>query len=125
MNEKMSNRWWIIAICSLTLTTLLCVIATRTKGATELVVHVTAKKFEFSPAEITLKKGEPLILEIQAEDVKHGFSLVDFKVRQDLKPGAVTRVRLTPDKAGKFTFACDVFCGSGHEDMSGVLTVTE
>jgi heme/copper-type cytochrome/quinol oxidase subunit 2 len=30
----------------------------------------------------------------------------------------------TPDKAGTFTFLCDVFCGDGHEGMSGRLVVT-
>jgi cytochrome c oxidase subunit II len=35
----------------------------------------------------------------------------------------VATVRLTLDKAGSFVFLCDVFCGSGHEDMSGTLVV--
>jgi cytochrome c oxidase subunit 2 len=30
-----------------------------------------------------------------------------------------------PDTAGKFFFACDVFCGSGHEEMEGEIVVTE
>src|ERR1043165_357753 len=91
----------------------------------EKVVHLTAKKFEFTPAEITLRKGEPVVIEIKSEDVKHGFSLPDFKIRASIEPGKTSTVRFTPDKAGRFTFACDVFCGDGHEDMSGRLTVTE
>ena len=39
-------------------------------------------------------------------------------------PGRTTRLPLTPDKAGTFTFLCDIFCGSGHETMNGTLTVT-
>jgi cytochrome c oxidase subunit 2 len=89
------------------------------------VIRLTAKKFEYSPAEITVKKGEPVVIEITSEDAKHGFSLPDFGIRADVKPGAVKRISFTPDKAGRFTFACDVFCGSGHEDMSGTLNVTE
>jgi cytochrome c oxidase subunit 2 len=89
------------------------------------VIRITAKKFEYSPAEITVKKGEPVVLEITSEDAKHGFSLPDFGLRIDVKPGAVNRISFTPDKAGRFTFACDVFCGSGHEDMSGTLNVIE
>ena len=91
----------------------------------ENVVKLAAKKFEFSPAEITVRKGEPVVLEINSEDVKHGFTLPDFGVRIDIKPGSVNRIAFTPDKAGRFTFACDVFCGAGHEDMSGTLNVTE
>ena len=84
-----------------------------------------AKKFEFTPSEITIKKGETIVLELTSEDRTHGFNLPDFGVRTEVKPGAVSRVRFTPDKAGKFGFACDVFCGGGHEDMSGTLVVTE
>jgi cytochrome c oxidase subunit 2 len=99
--------------------------AARPQPAPETVIKLTAKKFEFSPAEITVRKGEPVLLEIRSVDVKHGFSLPDFRVRTEIKPGSVTQLRFTPDKTGRFTFACDVFCGIGHEDMSGTLIVTE
>src|SRR6185369_15244861 len=85
----------------------------------EKFIHLKAKKFEFVPGEITIKKGEPVTLEIESEDVTHGFSLPDFNVRTEIKPGRASVVRFTPDKTGQFTFVCTVFCGSGHEDMSG------
>lgn len=91
----------------------------------EKVIHLTAKKFDFTPGEITVKKGEPVMLEIKSTDVKHGFSLPDFKIRASVEPGKAAVVRFTPDKAGRFTFTCDVFCGDGHEDMSGTLIVTD
>ncbi|MBI3649590.1 MAG: cupredoxin domain-containing protein [Acidobacteria bacterium] len=93
-----------------------------TKGK---VIRLTAKKFAYSPAEITVKKGEPVVLELTSKDSKHGFNLPDFGVRADVKSGSVSRVSFTPDKVGRFTFACDIYCGSGHEDMSGTLVVTE
>jgi len=99
--------------------------ANRNLPVAETTVRVTAKKFEYSPARITVKKGQQVSLELVSEDVHHGFNLPDFKVRADLKPGAITRVTFTPDKGGTFTFACDVFCGSGHEDMSGTLVVVD
>jgi cytochrome c oxidase subunit 2 len=89
------------------------------------VIKLTAKKFEYLPAEITVKKGEPVVIEVSSEDVKHGFTLPDFGIRADIKPGSVNRISFTPDKAGRFAFACDVFCGGGHEDMSGTLIVAE
>jgi cytochrome c oxidase subunit 2 len=52
-----------------------------------------------------------------------GFNAPDFGVRADIIPGQVARVRLVPDKVGTFTFLCDIFCGSGHETMSGTITV--
>lgn len=102
-----------------------CTIVASSGSPGEKVIKLTAKKFEFSPAEITVKKGEPVVLEITSQDVKHGFTLPDFGVRADIKPGVVNRISFTPDKAGRFTFACDVFCGAGHEDMSGTINVTD
>ena len=97
----------------------------RMAASGETTVKLTAKKFEYSPARITVKKGSSVSLELTSEDRKHGFNLPDFKVRADVKPGSVTRVSFAPDKTGTFTFSCDVFCGSGHEDMSGTLVVVD
>ena len=92
--------------------------------AQERVIRVAAKKFEFTPNDIELKKGEPVVLEFTTADVLMGFNAPDFKVRADIAPGQVARVRLAPDKAGDFDFFCDNFCGEGHETMSGTIRVT-
>ena len=89
------------------------------------VIRLTAKKFEYSPAAITVKKGEPVVIEVSSQDVTHGFTLPDFGIRTDIKPGSVNRISFMPARAGRFSFICDVFCGAGHEDMSGTLIVTE
>ena len=91
----------------------------------EREIHITAKKFDFTPDTITLKKGEPVLLVVSSQDRKHGFNLRAFGIRADVNPGESARIRFTPDKTGKFTFSCDVFCGEGHEDMTGTVVVTE
>ncbi|HSN19714.1 MAG TPA: cupredoxin domain-containing protein [Usitatibacter sp.] len=88
------------------------------------VVKVRARRFVFTPSEIALRKGEPVTFELTTEDVFMGMNIPDFGVRSDIVPGKVTKLAFTPDKAGTFTFLCDVFCGEGHETMSGRLTVT-
>jgi cytochrome c oxidase subunit 2 len=89
------------------------------------VVHLTAKRFEYVPAVIKLKKGEPATIALTSEDVHHGFRLVEFGLRADAFPGQTTLIHFTPDKTGEFYFACDVFCGTDHEDMAAELIVTE
>src|SRR5260221_4721778 len=93
------------------------------RSAQEQVIRMTAKKFEYSPNEIIVKKGVPVVLEIASLDRDHGFKLREFGVRADIKPGATTRVRIVPSKTGRFPFQGDVFCGTGNEDMSGELVV--
>jgi cytochrome c oxidase subunit 2 len=94
-------------------------------AANEPVISITAKKFEYSQPVITLKKGVPVVLELTALDRVHGFNQPDFKLRADLVPGSVTRIKFTPDKTGEFVFFCDVFCGDGHEEMSGIFIVKD
>ena len=90
----------------------------------ERTVKVIAKKFVFVPAIIKARVGETLVLKLTAPEVPMGFSAPDFGVRADVVPGKGATVRLVIDKAGTFTFLCDIFCGQGHEDMNGTLVVT-
>ncbi|MHB1332626.1 MAG: cupredoxin domain-containing protein [Sulfuriferula sp.] len=89
------------------------------------VIKIVAKKFDYTPNEIKLKKGVPVVLEFTTLDVFMGFKVPDLGVRADIIPGKVSRVRLVPDKVGTFPFVCDVFCGSGHEEMGGTIVVSE
>jgi cytochrome c oxidase subunit II len=89
----------------------------------EKVVRITARRFAFLPGEVTLKRGEPVVIELTSADVVMGFNAPDFNARADIIPGQVSRVRLTPEKTGSFVFLCDVFCGDGHEAMAGKLHV--
>jgi cytochrome c oxidase subunit 2 len=87
------------------------------------VIKILARRFTYTPNKITLKKGVPVVFELQTADVLMGFSIPDFQTRADIVPGKITKVPLTPDKEGTFTFLCDIFCGSGHETMNGTLVV--
>ena len=88
-------------------------------------VDVVAKRYSFTPAEIVLKRGVPAELDITALDFTHGFKVPDLDIRVDLMQGQVTRVTFTPDKAGRFDFLCDNFCGAGHEEMGGRIVVRD
>jgi cytochrome c oxidase subunit 2 len=88
-------------------------------------VKITAQRFKYTPDEITLKKGVPVVLELTSLDRTHGFSCPDLGIRADVVPGKPARISLTPDKTGRFLFHCDIFCGSGHEDMAGTIVVTD
>jgi cytochrome c oxidase subunit II len=95
----------------------------RAEDAAPRVIKIVAKKFNFTPSEIHIKKGEHVVLELTSADRKHGFKVPELGIRVDVQPGTATRVDVTPQKVGKFAFACDIFCGDGHEDMNGTLIV--
>lgn len=87
------------------------------------VIKIEARKFRYAPDLIELKVGEAMVLELTALDFAHGFSIPEWRIRTDLVIGQPVRLRLRPDRPGKFTFLCDNFCGSGHEEMNGSILV--
>ena len=89
------------------------------------VIEISARRFEFTPNQITIKKGETVTLRVTAEDRDHGFLQEDLGIDLDLTPGKVAEITITPQTAGRFTAICDTFCGSGHGNMKMVINVVE
>jgi cytochrome c oxidase subunit II len=88
-------------------------------------IEVTAKRFEFAPAEITLKKGQPVVLELKSTDAAHGLRFRELDLNVKVGAGGTTEVQFTPDKVGDFVGHCSVFCGSGHGTMALTLHVVD
>jgi cytochrome c oxidase subunit II len=91
----------------------------------EQVIRITAKKFEYSPQEIKVKKGVPVVLELTSLDRLHGFNCPELDIRSDINPGQIATVRFTPQQIGIFDFFCDNFCGDGHDNMTGKIIVED
>ncbi|HYL58417.1 MAG TPA: cupredoxin domain-containing protein [Candidatus Acidoferrales bacterium] len=89
------------------------------------VIEIKAKKYEFAPAEITLKKGEPVVLRLTSTDRVHGFMSKPLKIDTDIPNDTTRDVAITPDTAGDFTVICDHYCGLGHGGMKMKVTVVE
>lgn len=86
-------------------------------------IEILAKRFSYSPGEITVKKGQPVTLVLKSLDVGHGLRLRDFGVDIKVKAGQTGEITFTPDKVGDFIGHCSVFCGSGHGSMTLTLHV--
>jgi cytochrome c oxidase subunit 2 len=88
-------------------------------------IEVTAKRFTFSPDQVTVKKGEPVVLAFHSEDVTHGIRIEELKIKTDIPKGHVTEVPFTATQTGDFPGRCAHFCGEGHGDMTFTVHVTE
>jgi cytochrome c oxidase subunit 2 len=88
-------------------------------------IEIQAKRFNFTPGEITLKKGVPVVLVLTSTDVDHGIKFKELNVLVKAKKGQTSEVTFTPDHVGTFIGQCSVFCGSGHGSMKLTLHVTE
>ena len=87
------------------------------------VITITAKRFEFSPSEVRLKKGEPVTLRIASGDVTHGMFMKALGIDAEVEPGKTAEVTITPQVTGRFTAICDHFCGAGHGNMHMAFVV--
>ena len=102
----------------------LVVTARAADGAEETrAIVITAKRFEFVPSTITLKKGETVKLVVTSEDVTHGLFIRPLKIDTDLTPGKTEELTVTPQAAGTFTAICHHFCGAGHGNMKLTVVV--
>ena len=108
-----------LAICSLTLS------GSSPAPDAPQRIEVSVKRFAYTPAEITVKKGEPVVLVLKTEDVAHGLKFKELNLNAKIEKGKPSELAFTPDKVGDFVGHCSVFCGSGHGSMTLTLHVTE
>ena len=95
------------------------------RAQTPRTIEMTAQRFTFEPNEITVKKGQPVILLIKSKDVSHGLVIEDLGVRTEVKKGEATEVKFDPETTGTFEGKCAHFCGKGHGSMRMTVHVTD
>ena len=86
--------------------------ATSARAQTSPVeIKVEARRFEFTPKTITVRRGEPVRLLVTSADTDHGFAIKEFNINEEIAAGTTRTVEFTPDRAGRFRFYCSVYCG--------------
>ena len=88
-------------------------------------IAVVAKRYAFEPAEITVRRGQPVTLELTSADVTHGLAVKELDIKTEIKKGKTTEVTFTPETVGIFAGKCSHFCGMGHGSMKLRIHVIE
>jgi cytochrome c oxidase subunit 2 len=99
------------------------VVVSQTQAPTTIEIH--AKRYAFEPADITLKKGEPVKLEVISDDVTHSLRIDGLKVNLKVPAGTTADTVITPQETGDFSGKCGVFCGFGHGKMKFTVHVVD
>jgi len=96
------------------------------KQPNTLIVNVTGQQFTWSfeypdekvkSNELVLPKDRPVEFRIHTKDVLHSFWVPEFRLKSDAVPGLTTKIRLTPDRIGRYQVVCAELCGIGHAAM--------
>jgi cytochrome c oxidase subunit II len=88
-------------------------------------IEIGLSRFSFSPGEITLKRGDPVVLVLTSHDVTHGLAISELGLRKDVVGGQTAELAFTPMRAGTFVGRCSYFCGPGHVSMILTINVVE
>ena len=81
------------------------------------------KKYSFDPAEIRVKAGSPVELEVSTADVQHGFDIPDLGIKEPVQPGHPATIKFTAPAKGEYKIVCGIICGPHHDDMQAKLVV--
>ncbi|AOX03572.1 cytochrome C oxidase subunit II [Moorena producens PAL-8-15-08-1] len=73
--------------------------------------------------EMHVPVGQPVKLNIEANDVIHAFWLPEFRIKQDAIPGRISQLGFTATKVGDYPIICAELCGSYHGGMKTRLIV--
>ena len=93
--------------------------------ATPRKIEITAKRSTFEPGEITLKKGQPVVITLKSLDVPHGLRIRELDFQVKVSAGGTAEEKLTPQKTGEFVGRCYVFCGKDHGSMALTIHVVD
>lgn len=85
------------------------------------IIDVVVTDWSFTPAVITVKKGEKVQLRLKGDEGIHSLLVTDLGINVRVEADAEVIVDIPTDVAGTFNGRCGVPCGSGHRDM--LLTI--
>ncbi|HEX9334177.1 MAG TPA: cytochrome c oxidase subunit II, partial [Anaerolineales bacterium] len=111
---------------------------TRRVDPQAMIVKVTARQWSWTfeyPAdpksglavtsdELHLLVGKQVLLQMKSNDVIHSFWVPEFRVKQDLVPGRITELRITPILLGNYKVRCAELCGTSHAYMEKPVIVS-
>ncbi|WP_188758016.1 cytochrome C oxidase subunit II [Edaphobacter acidisoli] len=74
-------------------------------------------------SQLMLPVGREVDLAIRSQDVIHGFSVPEMRLKQNAVPGETIHIHFTPTKTGTYAILCTQVCGLGHYRMNANLRV--
>jgi len=73
--------------------------------------------------ELVVPVNQPVKLLLSSTDVIHSFFVPEFRVKMDALPNRYTVVWFEATEVGEYNIFCTEYCGKGHSEMLGKVTV--
>jgi heme/copper-type cytochrome/quinol oxidase subunit 2 len=125
------ERTWfgivVVALVALLFATIFFTPYGRSSDSTAQAVDVKAQQFAFVLGKSRIRAGEPVKFHLTSADVNHGFAVFnaknEFLFQAQVMPGKTQDYVYTFEKPGTYRIVCFEYCGVGHDQMGGTLTV--
>ena len=86
-------------------------------------IIVVAKGSAFSPARIEVAQDDLVKITVRSEDVAHGFAIDEYRISKRVPAGGSVTFEFRADRAGTFSFYCNLTSEGGHGEMRGQFVV--
>jgi cytochrome c oxidase subunit 2 len=108
----------------------------RSVDPNAMLVKVTAGQWSwnFEYPDLGIKSNQlylpvnrQILFRLTSRDVIHSFWVPEFRIKQDILPGAnlVKELRITPILVGNYKLLCAELCGGAHADMTAPVVVVD
>ena len=78
---------------------------------------------DFVTSELVLPANREVDLRLNAQDVIHGLSIPELRLKQNAVPGQIIHLHFTPTTPGTYAILCTQLCGLGHYRMNATLRI--
>jgi len=78
---------------------------------------------DFVTSELVLPANREVDLRLNAQDVIHGLSIPELRLKQNAVPGQTIHIHFTPTTPGTYAILCTQLCGLGHYRMNATLRI--
>ena len=102
-------------------------------GSNPLTINVFAQQFAWrfdyaggvQSDELVMPVHRSVRFEMDSPDVIHSLWIPEMGQKQDVVPGTVQKIVITPTRTGRFRLICTELCGLGHSTMRAPVRVLE
>jgi len=124
MNARQLVSFTTLSACVLWLVTVAA--ATRAAGFQEGQVReftVRGDHYAFSPASLTVNKGDVVKVTFTAADIPHSFTIDGYRISKRAGAGESVTFQFRADQTGSYPIYCNLSADPKCKDMKGSLTV--
>ena len=94
-------------------------------GPNSYMAVVIGSAWTFRPNELRVPVGAEITFIATTTDVIHGFNVERTRLNMMLIPGQISKNTYTFREPGEHLLICHEYCGLGHHNMAGKITVVD